>query len=513
MDHFLEINETRKIKQIKEQNNKELIDQAVCINCSCIGNILESIYCESCHEVFCSNECKAKYKINDTCSETEDKCRYSLNTIVLTQLNEKNLLFSCPNEGCNLMMNYFEYFKELNHINQCEYRRIVCKECKNVILFKNIKSHTSWCQYCSKTFLKEREKAHYDQECEYWVEYCEKCLSPKDKMNLGEHSDKICMIQSKRRKQLLSFTLSLLFRQKMFCEECQCLLTCNHKVKKNFSCEEIFKLLSREYITARDNDLNNLITVGANEQVNFKVCEGCNRILCQKEFSTYNNDCLKCNEKRGKHCSNPEHCKIDKTTQQHFCETHHKYQFEDPRSCGHCNRKILLCCGLPCLSCRLSFCNICTEAKDQKGEILVFCIRCEICLNCINTKENLNRKHLMKKSCLDSLKQQYKAEELKNKYNLIKQTDQIHKYQSNDQMEEIDNLGVIDETASSFMNRRGIRKGKDNYFDDLEEIYKEQRNRRRVSYDYTSIPKQKCHICGHFNMFYEVSCKNCKQFL
>ena len=110
----------------------------------------------------------------------------------------------------------------------------------------------------------------------------------------------------------------------------------------------------------------------------------------------------------------------------------------------------------------------------------------------------------MKKSCLDSLKQQYKAEELKNKYNLIKQTDQIHKYQSNDQMEEIDNLGVIDETASSFMNRRGIRKGKDNYFDDLEEIYKEQRNRRRVSYDYTSIPKQKCHICGHFNMFYEV---------
>ena len=514
MEYFEDVKRSRTIKQFQdiEENYKDLINKAKCTNCSYIGGP-EMIHCINCGDIFCSSECQSIYKKNGICIDTGEKCNFSLNSNVIKRIDELGLQFLCP-YGCKLKMTYYEFFNDAFHITTCRYRTIFCKECKNLMRYKDIKFHILKCQFCNKIILKEREIVHYEQECEYWVEYCEKCGSPKDKMNLAEHSDKICIIESQRRKEIISYIFSLLLKEKIYCEYCNDLLPCHNKVKTQLNIKNINKLLPEGFKTNEEEISNRVL--GEESIINFKVCEHCQRILCEREFIN-SKKCIKCNEIQS---DSKDYIDKNSLKMEHFCETHCKYQINIPTSCHNCKLTLLDCCGLICTNCNSLFCSSCTSTKNKKNESVNYCIECNNCLKCIesndeNIKLHLNHLDNVKKSDFSSEKQRYNQYSERGLYKR-KSVCGVPKDFMKNQLKA--HLGLAEETGdrlstkddSSPSNKEFTKKKEIN---DFQEINEEERNGRRLTYDFSRLPKQTCKTCGYVNMYFEVECVNCKKYL
>lgn len=536
MEYFDEKIETKKIKNIQnlESTNPSLIEKAKCLNCSCIGRITDSIYCKYCHEVFCSLDCQNIFKKNNPlCKISSEQCEYKLNSEILQKIDDMGLLFVCPNYiyGCKTRMTYSEFYIGHSHIEKCHFRELICKECGITICARDIKKHIMKCQFCNMTILKEKEMVHYEQQCEYWVEYCNKCLTPKDKMNLAEHSEKICTILTEKKKENLSFMISLLLRQRMFCEECHELLPSKMHVDiKKLNMNDLKKVLPKGYEDICETDIHT--DISEDEKINFKLCEGCNRMLCGKEFSLESVNCRKCYNLSIKKTDIEETCPFDRKIVQNYCETHHKYQLGNPTFCKNCNQVLLYCCGYCCIHCLSPFCLDCVNRETK-----IFCSICKTCLHCIDSGissiQKKHNNHLEKKekkihfsnirpkeedkNVLDEVKnmkihksasqipKEIKGEEIKLDFDLGKKNEE----------KEYERLSTrIDTSPSEKMIKKGGKKAIEAFLEDNEDLEEENLNfSRRKTYDFTFMPKQTCKSCGAINLYFEVECIHCKKFL
>jgi hypothetical protein len=382
------------------------------------------------------------------------------------------------------------------------------------------------------TILKEKEMTHYEQQCEYWVEYCNKCLTPKDKMNLAEHSEKICAILSEKKKELMSFMLSLVLRQKMFCEECNELLPSKqHVSSKKLNLEDIKKILPKGYDDITESDIPSDLT--EDETISFKMCGECHRLLCRKEYNIESVKCKKCSNS-DKITSKLESCPFEKKIVQTYCETHHKYQLGNPTYCKNCGEGLLYCCGYCCIHCLSPYCLKCVDIKEDPK---VFCITCKACFNCIDSGISSIKKkhnnHLEKKerkiyfsnikpkeedvNVIDDLKKikikksaSHVPKDIVGDENRLELD--IHK---NNEEKEYERLSTrIDTSPSKNLYEKKGKKAIEAFLEDTEDL--EDQNvglSRRKTYDFTCMPKQTCKGCGAVNLYFEVECIHFKKFL
>jgi len=539
MEYFDEKIETKKIKNIQNllSTNPSLIEKAKCIHCSCIGTMSESIFCKNCLEVFCSLECQSSYKKgNPLCRLTSEPCDNKMNSDILQEIDDLRLLFVCPNyiRGCKKKMSYSEFYNSHSHIEICPFREMICKECGITICARDIKKHIMKCQFCNMTILKEKEMKHYETQCEYWVEYCNKCLTPKDKMNLSEHSEKICAILSEKKKELTSFMISLILRQKMFCEECNELLPSKQHVDlKKMKLEDITKIMPKGYDDICETDIPSDII--EEETISFKICGECHRLLCRKEYYLESLKCMSCSTSNKKIIlGKEESCPFEKKIIQNYCETHHKYQLGNPTYCKNCGEGLLYCCGYCCIHCLSLYCSNCVNLKDDPK---VFCMICKTCFKCIdsgissiNKKHNIHQEKKERKIYFSSIKPKEGdvdvLDEVK-KIKLRKSASHVPKdvvgddnrleldFDKNKEEKEYERLSTrIDTSPSHNLNEKLGKKAIEAFLEDTEDLEGENVNlSRRKTCDFTSMPKQICKDCGAINLYFEVECIHCKKFL
>ena len=465
---------------------------------------------------------------NDSkCTKNQENCNYKSNSGKMELLIEMNIKFPCPfySDGCLTKLSYSEFFTFTDHINNCPYRKIKCIQCQSILFFKDINTHIFICDFCNETFLKENQKEHYDQ-CENYIYDCNICGTSIIRKDSNFHTIKLCKIQSERKNNQEYQYLALLFKKKMYCEDCTNILPCLNGKDNNIDRSLLKKFLPNEINFINYERFNKVSN--ENELKNFRNCFSCNRILCAKEFPKENpNSCKKCRE------TSKCFCGLETISKNKFyCELHKKYQCASHlRECKSCKNELLVCCGFYCIKCSSPYCKSCADKNEHK---FTFCKRTNLCVDCVKPCSEcrlkfspLDIKFLESKDgyfcnlCADKFNPKEETVKMsEKKKGIFKSNTFINDNKFSKTMEIIDDspfkidfIEKSNDNSDSFNDNLKRTKGCDEKL--IKSLSNDDENlvKGPLSMANCKLPKQICKYCKRLNFYFNVSCKYCGKYL
>ena len=168
-------------------NNNNLFDLScsICLNIlknpiNCSSNLNSHSFCKECIDIY--------LREYENCPICKNNFEYNYNKEIEKKLNE--LLFRCKywKEGCDKIINYFEYFK---HINECKYGNSDILYTCIVEKYNYVNKNFEPCNYIGK--LKEVEE-HF-KKCAFFQYKCLFCKENIISLNFKEHSINKCKMR------------------------------------------------------------------------------------------------------------------------------------------------------------------------------------------------------------------------------------------------------------------------------------------------------------------------------